>query len=193
MSRKGATCVEEKPTLMAWFSCRRCVYTASGSSLLFYERWPFLCRQVMSAPGRFDGSGGTTTITRERIKITVNLRKKFLGVGLVSVALVLAAAIPASAMDCVVVHRSTQGATGAAHSSQWALIDVNQVLTPCATGDQLAQVDAALTQAGLPLVFDTRTDKVLPDNGHGIQHIDTAYVPIIMGIMGVAAGPCLQG
>jgi hypothetical protein len=122
----------------------------------------------------------------------VNLRKKFLSVGLAPVALVLASAIPASAMDCVVVNRSTQGAVGAANSSQWALIDINQVLAKCATGDQLTTIDDQLTHAGLPLVFDTRTDKVLPDNGHGIQHIDTAYVPIIVGVLGAAAGPCLE-
>jgi hypothetical protein len=122
----------------------------------------------------------------------MNFKKNLLGVGLVSVALVLTGAIPASAMDCVVVNRSTQGAVGAANSSQWALIDLNQALAPCA-GSQLPQLDAALTQAGLPVVFDTRTDKTLPDNGHGILHIDTAYGPTITSVLGDAAGPCLGG
>jgi hypothetical protein len=98
------------------------------------------------------------------------------GVG-IAASLVLVA--PAAAMDCVVVNRSTQGAIGASHSSQWALIDVNAAIAPCVTSTELVAVDAALTQAGLPLVFDTRTDKVLPNNGHGIQHIDTAYLPIL--------------
>jgi hypothetical protein len=123
----------------------------------------------------------------------MNLRTKVLIAAAMTSVAIAAAAVPAGAMDCVVVNRSTQGAAGAANSSQWALIDVNQTLAPCATGDQLAQLDAALTQAGLPLVFDTRTDKTLPDNGHGILHIDETYVPIISGILGDAAGPCLGG
>jgi hypothetical protein len=109
-----------------------------------------------------------------------------LGVGL------LAMAGPASAMDCFVVNRSTQGAVGASNSSQWALIDVNQALSQCVTTQQLQEIDTALENAGLPLVFDTRTDKILPSNGHGIMHIDDTYVPIILGVTTDAA-PCLGG
>ncbi len=119
-------------------------------------------------------------------------RRKAIGAAVAAVAIVLASAASASAMDCVVRNRSTQGAIGAAHSSRWVLIDVNAALGPCLTSQQLAQVDDALTAAGLPLVFDTRSDKVLPSNGHGIVHIDETYVPIIFGIAGDAAGPCLQ-
>ena len=122
----------------------------------------------------------------------MRLGRKLVGSAVLAGAFVVASALPAAAMDCVVVHRSTQGALGAANSSQWVTLDVNQLLAPCATADQLGQVDAALTQAGLPVVFDTRTDKVLPSNGHGIVHIDEAYVPIIVGVLGDAAGPCLQ-
>ena len=113
----------------------------------------------------------------------MKLRYKVLGAGLFATAMVVAAAAPAFAQDCVVVNRSTQGAIGASHSSRWALLDVNAGATGCgATPTEVAEIDAALGQAGLPLVFDTRTDKVLPDNGHGIQHIDTAYIPIIAGV-----------
>ncbi len=123
----------------------------------------------------------------------MKLLKKTLIAGAVSAATIAAVALPAGAMDCVVANRSTQGAVGASNSSQWALVDVNAALSGCLSDGQLAQVDTALSQAGLPLVFDTRTDKVLPDNGHGILHIDQTYVPIIFGIAGPAAGPCLGG
>ena len=62
---------------------------------------------------------------------------------------------------------------------------------PCATAEQIADVDAALTDAGLPLVFDTRTDKLLKSNDHGIQHLSDTVVPIILDVVGDAAIPCL--
>ncbi len=123
----------------------------------------------------------------------MKLLNKALITGAIAAAAIATVALPANAMDCVVVNRSTQGAIGASNSSQWALIDVNAALSGCLSDAQLAQVDAALTQAGLPLVFDTRTDTTLPDNGHGILHIDETYIPIIFGIAGPAAGPCLGG
>ena len=113
----------------------------------------------------------------------MKLRHKMLGAGLFASAMVFAVAVPAFAQDCVVVNRSTQGAIGASHSSRWGLIDVNAGVMQCGGSPaDVAAIDLALGQAGLPLIFDTRTDKVLPDNGHGIQHIDTAYIPIISGI-----------
>lgn len=58
-------------------------------------------------------------------------------------------ATPAIAQDCVVVHRSTQGALGAANSSEWATIDINAILTGCGvSSDETAGVDASLTAAG---------------------------------------------
>jgi hypothetical protein len=111
----------------------------------------------------------------------------------IGVASVLVLAAPAAAQDCVVVHRSTQGAVGASHSTRWVLLDVNQLLGGgCISPTELAKVDSALTQAGLPLVFDTRSNKVLPSNGHGIVHIEDTYIPIILNAA-PDAGPCLGG
>jgi hypothetical protein len=110
----------------------------------------------------------------------------------VGVAAVLVISSPAAAQDCVVVHRSTQGSLAASHSSRWVLLDVNQLLGGCISPAQLATVDAALTQAGLPLVFDTRSDKVLPSNGHGIVHIEDTYIPTILNAVPDAA-KCLGG
>ena len=121
----------------------------------------------------------------------MGLRKKMVGAGLLAGAFVIGAAAPAMAHDCFVVQRSAQGSAGAAHSANWFMIDVNAALAPCATAEQIADVDAALTDAGLPLVFDTRTDKLLKNNDHGIQHLSDTVVPIILDVVGDAAIPCL--
>lgn len=102
-------------------------------------------------------------IRRSRIATVAVAATAALGVGATSV----------SAMDCFVVNRSVQGALGAAHSSQWSLIDVNAILSGAGVCQAaIDQVDAAMTAAGFPLVVVTRSDKRLPDNGHGIRHLD---------------------
>jgi hypothetical protein len=79
----------------------------------------------------------------------------------------------ASAQDCFVTKRAVQGALGAAHSSQWFLIDVNAFLVELGACPALVtQVDAVMAARGFPIVVVTRSNKTLPDNGHGIQHLD---------------------
>jgi hypothetical protein len=114
--------------------------------------------------------------------------------GAAAVAATLVAVTPAAAMDCVVRNRSTQGAVGASKSSQWALIDVDALLRQCPaiSGADLVTIEADLAAANLPLVFVTRSGTTLPDNGHGIVHIDSAYFPIILGVAPGAAS-CLGG
>jgi hypothetical protein len=100
-----------------------------------------------------------------------------------------------SAQDCFVTNRSVQGAYGAAHSSRWGLFDLNAFLAglgvcPAA----ISAVDTAITSHGWPLVLVTRTDKTLPDNGHGIQHLDDpgGYFDTAIGAVNAAlsAGAC---
>jgi len=120
-------------------------------------------------------------IIRTRIATAVAAGAVALGLGLTT----------ASAMDCFVVNRSVQGALGAAHSSRWGLIDLNAILQgaglcPAA----ISQVDAAITANGWPLVLVTRTNKTLPDNGHGIQHLDDpgGYFDTAIAAAGAAVG-----
>ncbi|HZS13402.1 MAG TPA: hypothetical protein VFC09_02280 [Candidatus Dormibacteraeota bacterium] len=100
---------------------------------------------------------------RRRIVVAAGAALATLGIGATSV----------SAMDCFVVNRAVQGAYGAAHSSQWVLLDVNALLVGAgACQAAIDQVDAAMTAAGFPLVVVSRSDKTLPENGHGILHLD---------------------
>jgi hypothetical protein len=100
-----------------------------------------------------------------------------------------------SAQNCFVTNRSVQGAYGAAHSSRWGLFDLNAFLAglgvcPAA----ISAVDTAITSNGWPLVLVSRTDKTLPDNGHGIQHLEDpgGYFDTVIsvGTAAVAAGVC---
>ena len=96
----------------------------------------------------------------------MRVRNKVFGAGLFAAAMVLGTAGPALAHDCFFVNRSTQGTNGAAHSSRWVQIDVNAAVAGCgASVEEIAQVDAALTKAGLPFVFDSFTQRLLPDTG----------------------------
>jgi hypothetical protein len=58
----------------------------------------------------------------------------------------------------------------------------------------ISDVDAALTANGWPTVIVSRTDKTLPDNGHGIQHLDDpgGYIDTVMGVVNtdLTAGVC---
>lgn len=121
----------------------------------------------------------------------MKLRGKVLGGGLLTACLLVVTAAPAMAHDCFVVHRSTQGAIGSTHSSQWGLVDINEFLSTCASPAQISAIDAALAQAGLPLIAATRTDKLLKSNGHGIEHIDDVYVPIVLANVDGATAQCL--
>lgn len=125
-------------------------------------------------------------IRRSRIAVAAVAATAALGIGATSV----------SAMDCFVVNRAVQGAFGAGHSSQWAVIDVNAILSGMGICQAaIDQVDAALTAQGYPLVVDTRTDKVLPDNGHGIRHLDDpgGYLDIVIGTAEAALGSGVCG
>lgn len=122
----------------------------------------------------------------------MSLRRKVMGGGLLTAVLLVASAAPAMAHDCFVVNRSTQGTMGATHSSQWGLVDINGFLSSCASPAQISVIDAALAQAGLPLITATRTDKLLKSNDHGILHIDDAYVPIVLANVDAATADCLN-
>ncbi len=122
---------------------------------------------------------------RSRIAVGAAAAAAALGIGATSV----------SAMDCFVVNRSVQGAFGAAHSAQWSLIDVNAILSGLGICDAaIAQVDAALTARGFPLVVVSRSDKTLPDNGHGILHLDDpgGYFDTLIAAAGsaISGGAC---
>lgn len=98
----------------------------------------------------------------------------------------LAAAGSAAAQDCVIVHRSAQG-TAHASSINWAVVSVSDIVQSCyldASPGQIDAANAAVSAAGLPTVFTTRTNKVLPDNGHGIVHIDNELFGAIVGAIG---------
>jgi hypothetical protein len=124
-------------------------------------------------------------IPRSRIAVAAVAATAALGIGATSV----------SAMDCFVLNRAVQGTLGAAHSSQWALIDVNAFLVSSGVCQAAVdQVDGALTAQGFPLVVVTRSDKTLPDNGHGILHLDDpgGYFDTAFGALGAAleGGAC---
>jgi hypothetical protein len=38
-------------------------------------------------------------------------------------------------------------------------------------------------------VFTTRVNKVPPDNGHGIVHIDNEYINVLIGALGPPSTP----
>jgi hypothetical protein len=97
-------------------------------------------------------------------------------------------AASAAAMDCVVVNRSVQGALHAS-SNNWAVVTTADIVGACWGGQGEATAEAAIEAAGLPTVFTTRTNKVLPDNGHGIVHIDNEYIGVLIGALGPPTTP----
>ena len=122
----------------------------------------------------------------------MKLRKVAIFVGATAGALALSTA-PAFAQDCFLTHASPNSHQG--NSARWATFQLADVLAaPQPDGFGLAcpaQVDAAVAQvkaAGLPTVFMSRTDKVLPDAGGpgkgGIDHFDSS--PIIAQIGAIA-------
>jgi hypothetical protein len=97
-------------------------------------------------------------------------------------------AASAAAMDCVIVHRSAQGATNAS-SNNWAVVTTADIVDACWGGNGVATAEAAIEAAGYPTVFTTRINKVLPDNGHGIIHIDNEYINVLIGALGPPSTP----
>lgn len=97
-------------------------------------------------------------------------------------------AASAAAMDCVIVHRSAQGAMNAS-SNNWAVVTTADIVGACWGGNNLATAEAAIVAAGYPTVFTTRVKKVLPDNGHGIVHIDNEYINVLIGALGLPTTP----
>src|SRR5690242_2054320 len=97
-------------------------------------------------------------------------------------------AASAAAMDCVIVHRSVQGATHAS-SNNWAVVTTADIVGACWGGNGVSTAEAAIEAAGYPTVFTTRTNKVLPDNGHGIVHIDNEYIGVLIGALGPPSTP----
>jgi len=61
-----------------------------------------------------------------------------------------------------------------------AVADIVNACNLNANQTMIDQADAAVTAAGLPTVFTTRTNKVLPDNGHGIVQIDNEMAGAIV-------------
>lgn len=125
------------------------------------------------------------TIRRTRIAAAATAGLAALGIGLTT----------AHAQDCIVVNRSIQGAYGAAHSSEFALFDVNAFLGSLGVCQAaINDADAALAAQGYSPVVVTRADKTLPDNGHGIRHFDDpgGYEDIVMTTVNndMAAGVC---
>ena len=122
-------------------------------------------------------------------------RRLAVGTVATGASLVLLAS-PALAHDCFLTHASPNSHQGV--SKNWAVLPLADLLAaPVTGGDDSgfgmcpAQVDATLAQveaAGLPTVFFTRTNTVLPDAGGpgkgGIDHFDTS--PIIGQIIGIA-------
>ena len=122
----------------------------------------------------------------------MKLRKVAILASVTAAALVLSSA-PAFAHDCFLVNASPNSHRG--NSGQWATFKLADVLAappPDGFGLQCqAQIDATVAQvqaAGLPTVFFSRTDKVLPDAGGpgkgGIDHFDTS--PLVGQIMAIA-------
>ena len=118
----------------------------------------------------------------------MGLRRRLTVAAVVIVGSLTVWAASAAAMDCVVVHRSVQGAMNAS-SNNWAVVTTADIVGACWGGNNEATAEAAIEAAGLPTVFTTRTNKVLPDNGHGIVHIDDEYIGVLIGALGPPSTP----
>jgi hypothetical protein len=118
----------------------------------------------------------------------MGVRRRLAVVGAVIVGSLTVWAASAAAFDCVIVNRSVQGATHAS-SNNWAVVTTADIVGACWGGSGLATAEAAIEAAGYPTVFTTRTNKVLPDNGHGIVHIDNEYIGVLIGALGPPSTP----
>jgi hypothetical protein len=118
----------------------------------------------------------------------MRLRRRLTVVTAVIVGGLTLFAASAAAMDCVVVHRSEQGAMNAS-SNNWAVVTTADIVGACWGGNGVAAGEAAIEAAGYPTVFTTRVNKVLPDNGHGIVHIDNEYINVLIGALGPPSTP----
>ena len=111
-------------------------------------------------------------------------------------ASLLLLATPAFAQDCFLTHAAPTSHQG--NSSSWTSMKLADLLAAPVTGGEgsgfgmcPAQVSATLAQvqaAGLPTVFFSRTNTVLPDAGGpgkgGIDHFDSS--PLIGQIVQIA-------
>ena len=118
----------------------------------------------------------------------IGIRRRLAVAGAIIVGGMTLLAASAAAMDCVIVHRSVEGATHAS-SNNWAVVTTADIVGACWGGNGLAAGEAAIVAAGYPTVFTTRVNKVLPDNGHGIIHIDDQYIGVLIGALGPPSTP----
>lgn len=120
-----------------------------------------------------------------KIAVTTVATAAFVGIGATS----------AFAQDCFVVKRSDQGSTAAGNSQAWISIRVTDIVG--VTGQCAADVDNALSAAGLPTVLATRANKTLLEgtaadangktaDGKGIDHFEES--PVVGQIFGVVGG-----
>ena len=120
-----------------------------------------------------------------KIAVTTAATGAFLALGATS----------AFAQDCFVVSRSDRGATAVGHSPEWISISVTDILG--VSGQCAADVNNALSTAGLPTVLATMANKTLLEgtaadahgktaDGKGIDHFEES--PVVGEIFGVAGG-----
>lgn len=116
-----------------------------------------------------------------------------------SVGLVFAGAGAASAHECYVVNRSAQGTVGAAHSGNWYVLTVADLLAeapgmlgvPALNETQTQWALAEAEAQGLPDSFALFTRFTLPkststakliDDSKGIDHFFAKYIDQLIGI-----------
>lgn len=121
-------------------------------------------------------------------------KKLVVGAFLAAVSVGLAAG-PALAQDCFIANRSDTGSLQAGtHSSRWAAFTVTGDFLGLPPGTCATDINNALTAAGLPTVFASRTDKVLLANlptsrdallanAKGVEHFDDS--PILNSVVNV--------
>ncbi len=114
-------------------------------------------------------------------------------------ALTISVAGVASAHECFIASRSTQGDTAATHSAQWEVLTLHDIFAfilpgvlgqPALSAAQLTwALDAAAAQ-GVPSQWTIRSDKTIGEgssnpnlaNGKGLDHLADAYGPILIPI-----------
>jgi hypothetical protein len=117
---------------------------------------------------------------------------RWLAAGAIAGALTIAAAAPASAMDCFIASRSTQGNTQAGtNSNAWTIVTLSDFLAGSASQACINGAVAAVAAAGLPTQFTTKANMVIGEtssnpnlgNGKGLEHLDES--PITGAVLGV--------
>jgi hypothetical protein len=104
----------------------------------------------------------------------------------------IAAAAPASAMDCFIASRSAQGNQQAGtNSNAWTIVTLNDFLAGSASQACINGAVAAVADAGLPTQFTTKANMIIGQNsknpnlgnGKGLDHLDES--PITANVLGV--------